>query len=243
MMDFIKNNMLVVGIVVVLIIAAVFFMMRKTSTKTGKEAKPKSSFTIFKKRLDDSKKSSPVATAVMNTEEVNTLFTQLGNDLCGKQFSPEKMTLYMNNPEKVKTEIGLSDVRQRLDINTILVVAIMKSSMPEDKKIDYIATLLLDILLKTTGLPQIEYNKEKAEVKLLNNIFSEMNLIPSAEVISIQEFGGLCYKFMVIQADPDVLKETLAKRNMPQESRDAELELSKKIFNAVKVEQVCSMLN
>jgi len=48
---------------------------------------------------------------------------------------------------------------------------------------------------------------------------------------------------MVIQADPDVLKETLAKRNMPQESRDAELELSKKIFNAVKVEQVCSMLN
>ena len=246
MMDFIKNNMLIIGVVVVLIIVAVFFMMKK-STKDGK-VKSLSSFTIFKKRLDDSKSKPAVLASsggVANTEEAHAFFINLGNDLCAKPFDIEKLDSYIkmsSDTYEIKKQLGLSDLSIGLDINTVLVVAILKSAMSEDKKIDYIATIMLDIMLRTRGEKVIEYNKEKGEVKIFINPFREYNFGPSAEVISFQEFGNLCYKFMKITADPVELRETLAKRNMPQESRDAELELSKKIFNAISVEKVCSML-
>lgn len=245
MMDFIKNNMLIFGGILLLIIIAVFFMMRKT--KDGKVKSP-SSFTIFKKRLDDSKsKPSVLASSggVARTEEANVFLTQLGNDLCAKPFDIEKLDSYIkmsSDTYEIKKQLGLSDLSIGLDINTVLVVAILKSAMTEDKKIDYIATIMLDKLLRTRGEKVIEYNKEKGEVKIFINPFREYNFGPSAEVISFQEFGNLCYKFMKITADPVELRETLLKRNMPQESRDAEVAVSQKIFNAISVEKVCSML-
>lgn len=246
MMDFIKNNMLVVGIVVVLIIAAVFFMMRKTSTKTGKEAKPKSSFTIFKKRLDDSKKSSPVATAVMNTQEVNTLFTQIGNDLCGKPFDAAKVEPLLEKNEessaKLNNYFGTSDLRMGMRLNEVLVIAIIKSTLSEDKKIDYIATILLDVVLKS-NVPIIEYNKEKGEVKILSNPFMDFKIVPSAETISFQEFGTMCHKFMIINLDPVQYKEFIQQQNMPQDAKDQRVEANKKLFNAITVEKVCALLS
>jgi hypothetical protein len=250
MMDFIKNNMLIIGVVLLLIVIAIFFMMRKTSTNDTKDGKVKSpsSFTIFKKRLDDSKSKPAVLAssgAVLNTEEANVFLTQIGNDLCGKPFDVDKVESYMkmsSDTYEIRKQLGLSDLSIGLDINTVIVVAIMKSTMSEDKKIDYIATMFLDILLKTRGEKVIEYNKEKGEVKIFINPFREYNFGPSAEVISFQEFGNLCYKFMKITVDPVELRETLLKRNMPQESRDAEVAVSQKIFNAISVEKVCSML-
>jgi hypothetical protein len=243
MMDFIKNNMLVVGIVVVLIIAAAFFMMRKTSTKDGKV---KSKFTMFKKRLDDSKKSSALATAVMNTEEVNTLFTQIGNDICGKPFDAAKVEpLLQNNEEssaKLNNYFGTSDLRMGMKLNEVLVIAIIKSTLSEDKKIDYIATLLLDVLLKS-NVPIIEYNKEKGEVKMLSNPFRDFKIYPSAEIISFQEFGTMCHKFMIINLDPVQYKELIQQQNRPQESKDELINSNKKLFDAITIEKVCALLS
>lgn len=245
MMDFIKNNMLVIGGVLLLIAIVAFFMMKKTTESTVK-----SKFVVFKKRLDDSKSVTPAVIAslggVVDTEETKTFITQLGNDLCGKPFNIEKLNSYIkmsSDTYEIKKQLGLSELRTSLEINNVIVVAIMKSAMSEDKKIDYIATIMLDILLTTIGVKVIEYNKEKGEVKILENPFREYNLGPSAEVISFQEFGNLCYKFMKISCDPVQLKETLAKINMPQESRDSNIAVSKKIYDAISVEKVCSMLS
>lgn len=235
--EFLKQNKkwIIGGLVGLVIIATIVFVIKNNKTK------PLSSFKVFKKRLDDSKASPSVATFAL-TEENTTILQQIAMDLCGKNFNTDKLNLYLQNSDKLKEYFNLT-LTSGLDLTSVLVIAIMKSNMTQDKKVDYMASLWLEQLLNTTGILQIEYNKEKAEVKLLDNVFRKAGITPSAEVISVGEFGNHCYNFIEIYANPDSLKKVLSKTSSPQEQKDNEIASSKQIFDAVTIDKVCAMLS
>ena len=235
MLDFIKNNIVLVVVAVLAIVIIGYFLLRNTDEK--------SSFKMFKKRLDESAKPA-VATAILNTEDVNNFWNSLGNDLCGKPFNMEKVQSLKdpNAGSSILEHFGLTGQGMGVRLTESLIVAIMKSNMSQDKKIDYIATLFLDELLKS-NVPVIKYDKDTQKVTLIENVFREVGLQPSAQVISSQEFGELCSNFMIITLDPEKLKEAVSKRNMPQEARDQTVAQSKKVADAITVEKVCALLS
>jgi hypothetical protein len=178
---------------------------------------PLSSFVILKKRLEQGKLAGPLAQ--YTKLDSNSLYIDIAKDLCGKQFSQVKIKEFVDDQRKLTQALGL-DIPEWIDIYYLLAVAVEKSNLPKDKKIDYIATLYIDELLQIGIIGK--FNKETEEVTDVDQRLREVLSDIVTFNVSYQKLGNSSYNFMN------------TKINDQSDS-------PKKIYDAITSEKLCSI--
>lgn len=205
-------NRIYIFVGILVLVALIFFFMKKKSAVASL-----SSFVILKKRLEQGRLAETLAK--YPKLDSNSLYIDIAKDLCGKQFSQVKINELVDKQRKLTQVLGL-DIPEWIEIYYLLAVAVEKSNLPKDKKIDYIATLYIDNLIENGIIGK--FDKEKEEVTDVDQrLRRELSDIVTFNV-SYQKLGNSSYNFMN------------TKINNQSGS-------PKKIYDAITSEKLCSI--